>query len=69
VKQVKIFASTATNTAYADVQKLANKWLAEHPRAAIITSHTNLAAESDFTEFALTLIVDMPERSSEGEPA
>lgn len=60
--QVKIFSKAdAGFKAYGNVQDRANKWLAEHPEVCYIDSHTNMHADETATEFALTLIVELPD--------
>jgi hypothetical protein len=47
--------------AYESVADEANAWLQKHPKAQIVASHTNLKATHEWTEFALTLIVELPD--------
>jgi hypothetical protein len=64
MKHVVVFHSAqwanAAVSAYEDVQAQANVWLEFHTQATILASHTNMTAEAEWTEFALTLIVEMP---------
>ena len=55
------FDNDNPNIAYVNVATEANKWLQEHPDAQIVASHTNLQTTADWTEFALTLIVELPD--------
>jgi hypothetical protein len=65
VKQVVVFNASRRveniESAYEAVQEQANTWLEEHPNTNILASHTNMAAETEWTEFSLTLIVELPE--------
>lgn len=70
MKQVKIFNfndNCCDFNAESEVEEQANKWLAEHPEAVYINSHTNMQTgmnvESDevWCDFTLTLIVELPD--------
>lgn len=65
--QVNIFADGSTDSmdTYTAVEQAANTWLKEHPDAKVIASHTNMAATDDWTEFAITLIVELPAANSQ----
>ena len=64
MKQVMIFQdfdNNDPNIAYANGATEANKWFQEHPEAQIIASHTNLQTTAEWTEYVLTLIVELPD--------
>lgn len=72
MKQVVVFALYAIDSmaCYQDVQEQANAWLTAHPDATILASHTNMSAgdargDSQYSEFALTLIVEVPDGQPE----
>lgn len=59
---VNVFASDGgDDDAYIDAEQRANEYLKENPQAKIIASHTNMSSREDWTEFALTLIVELPD--------
>lgn len=63
MKQIIVFHSAQWSDAaispYEDVTAQANAWLRAHPHATILDSHTNMTAETNWTEFCLTLIVEL----------
>lgn len=62
MKKVVVFsANSSMLEAYHDVEADTHDWLHEHPGATILASHTNMSAKRGWTEFALTLIVELPE--------
>lgn len=63
MKQIVVFASSGSSAdeSYTSVEFDVNTWLAQHPRAVLLASHTNMAANETWTEYAITLIVELPE--------
>ncbi len=68
--QVIICVGNATliGTAAAQVEDEANSWLAAHPTAKIVASHTSLCSTDSFTDIAVTLIVELPEQPAQAQP-
>ena len=70
MKQVVVFYASrrleSIDSAYEVVEEQANAWLEEHPSANILASHTNMTAEIEWTEFSLTLIVELPDAPLQG---
>ncbi len=70
MKQVVVFNASRRveniESAYEAVQEQANTWLEEHPNTNILASHTNMTAETEWTEFSLTLIVELPDNPLQG---
>ncbi len=67
MKQVVVFAAAGgtVNDSYTSVESDANTWLREHTDTSLLASHTNMVANESWTEFALTLIIDIPEQERE----
>lgn len=58
--------SVKWKTAYEDVETLVNIWLDEHPGAEVIhPPTTNMVADREWTEFAFTMVVRVPETEVE----
>lgn len=74
MKQVVVFPAYSIDcmTAYGDVENAANMWFQEHPDAVLLASHSSQAAGEEagkmWTEFALTLIVDISEQEGGDTP-
>ncbi len=72
--KVKVFRQVASDVnsdnAYAQVEKKTNTWLHTNHivREQLVASHTNMSSHPDYTEFALTLIVNLPETPKEETP-
>lgn len=59
---VNVFADAGNDDdAYIKAEQRANDYLRENPQAKIIASHTNMSTREDWIEFALTLIVELPD--------
>lgn len=68
-RRFKIFAGSSIGdlNAYFYVEKLANEWLKANPGAKVVEWKTDQKADDEFTEFALTVLVEMPESDDEDQ--
>lgn len=68
-QRFKIFAGSSIGNlnAYYNAEKLANEWLDANPGAKVVRWKTDQKADDEFTEFALTVLVEMSGGETEVE--